>query len=291
MNKTRASRPIPIGSDGAGRLLQRARRPRRLKRHEHGPGTRQPGRITTSAPMTMPMSAASAPHRRLSAKAVTLRTDMRKLWEDHITWTRLAIISLESGTPDTDATVARLLRNQTDIGNAIKPYYGNAAGNELTRAAALAHPDRRRPDRRGEGRRQAKLADAQARWVDERRPDRGHVLNSVNPRYWKLGTMKAEMHMHLKLTTEEAVAQAQGRLDGRRRRLRQGRTSTSCTCRTCSRTASSSSSRHASASRHPNVSFPPRGSRLGADVDFSAAEVRVSSSEITNESMQTTTST
>ena len=61
---------------------------------------------------------------------------MRKLWEDHVTWTRLAIISLESGSPDTNATVARLLRNQTDIGNAIKPFYGNAAGNTLTASCA-----------------------------------------------------------------------------------------------------------------------------------------------------------
>ena len=62
--------------------------------------------------------------------------DMRKLWEDHITWTRLAIISLEGGTPDTAATVGRLLQNQTDIGNAVKPFYGSAAGNRLT---ALLH--------------------------------------------------------------------------------------------------------------------------------------------------------
>ena len=48
---------------------------------------------------------------------------MRKLWEDHVTWTRLAIISLEAAPP-TQAMVARLLRNQTDIGNAVKPYYG-----------------------------------------------------------------------------------------------------------------------------------------------------------------------
>jgi hypothetical protein len=81
-----------------------------------------------------PMAMSVAVHHRaplLSPKAVALRMDMRKLWEDHITWTRLAIISLEGGTPDTDATVARLLQNQVDLGNAIKPFYGRATGNEL----------------------------------------------------------------------------------------------------------------------------------------------------------------
>ena len=57
---------------------------------------------------------------------------MRKLWEDHVTWTRLAIVSFAAGLPDLQATEDRLLRNQTDIGNAIKPYYGQAAGNRLT---------------------------------------------------------------------------------------------------------------------------------------------------------------
>jgi hypothetical protein len=47
---------------------------------------------------------------------------MRKLWEDHITWTRLYIVSAEAGLPDTDATLQRLLQNQTDLGNAIKPF-------------------------------------------------------------------------------------------------------------------------------------------------------------------------
>jgi hypothetical protein len=69
----------------------------------------------------------------VTAKELKLRNDMRKLWEDHVTWTRLAVISLTSGTADTNATVARLLRNQTDIGNAVKPFYGRAAGAELTR--------------------------------------------------------------------------------------------------------------------------------------------------------------
>ena len=36
------------------------------------------------------------------------------------------------------------------------------------------------------------------------------VLNSVNPKHWELATMKAEMHKHLDLTTQEAVARLQG---------------------------------------------------------------------------------
>ena len=157
-----------------------------------------------TAPMTMPM-AISVNAGPLSSKAVTLRTDMRKLWEDHVTWTRLAIISLESGTPDTEATVARLLRNQADIGNAIKPYYGNAAGNTLTqllRTHILIAADVIAAAKAGD---QQKLADAQARW-DANADQIAATLNSVNPRYWKLGAMKAEMHRHLKLTTAEAVA-------------------------------------------------------------------------------------
>src|SRR3954453_6546186 len=79
-------------------------------------------------------------HHAATAKAPTARTakqlafhdGMRKLWEDHVTWTRLAIVSFAGDLPDLSATETRLLRNQTDIGNALKPYYGRAAGKQLT---------------------------------------------------------------------------------------------------------------------------------------------------------------
>jgi hypothetical protein len=67
-----------------------------------------------------------------TAEQAAFQDAMRKLWEDHVTWTRLAIVSLAHDLPDLPATQARLLRNQVDIGNAIKPYYGRAAGNQLT---------------------------------------------------------------------------------------------------------------------------------------------------------------
>jgi hypothetical protein len=145
----------------------------------------------------------------ITAKQLALRSDMRQLWEDHIVWTRLAIISLTTDSPDTEATVGRLLANQTHIGNAVKPFYGKAAGNELTRQLRthiLIAADLIAAAKAGD---QVKLAEEQASWA-RNGDDIAKVLSSVNPRYWKLGTMKAEMATHLRLTTEEAVARLQG---------------------------------------------------------------------------------
>ena len=92
-----------------------------------------------------------------------LKQDMRKLWTDHVIWTRQYIVAAVAGTPDAEAAAGRLLRNQEDIGNAIVPFYGEAAGAKLTEllkdhiliavdaiAAAIADDERlfRRLDRR-----------------------------------------------------------------------------------------------------------------------------------------------
>lgn len=148
----------------------------------------------------------------VTPKQVVLRAAMRVLWEDHITWTRLAIVSLTTDAPDTRATVGRLLRNQADIGDAVKPFYGKAAGNALTvelRKHILIAAEVIAAARAGD---QAELADAQRRWQLNAN-DIAAVLASVNPRYWKLRAMKTEMTRHLALTTQEAVARLQGKWD------------------------------------------------------------------------------
>lgn len=68
----------------------------------------------------------------MTASAVSLRIALRKLWSDHVVWTREYIIAAVAGTPDADAAAGRLLRNQEDIGAAIVPLYGKAAGANLT---------------------------------------------------------------------------------------------------------------------------------------------------------------
>jgi len=144
----------------------------------------------------------------VSSDELALRQDMRKLWEDHITWTRLAVISLTTDAPDTQETVARLLRNQTDIGNAIKPFYGKAAGAKLTallRQHILIAADVIAAAKKGD---QSALASQQARW-QANADEIAAFLSKVNPRSWKPGEMRAMMRSHLKLTTDEVVARLQ----------------------------------------------------------------------------------
>jgi hypothetical protein len=64
---------------------------------------------------------------------------MDKLWTDHVTWTRIVITDFDSNAPDLKPDLARLLRNQVDIGNAIKPCYGAAAGKKLTGCCTHLH--------------------------------------------------------------------------------------------------------------------------------------------------------
>jgi hypothetical protein len=75
--------------------------------------------------------AGESPRQRSVVERNTFRADMRALWEDHITWTRLFIVSAVDGLKDTDVTAARLLANQKDIGDAIKPFFGDDAGTKL----------------------------------------------------------------------------------------------------------------------------------------------------------------
>jgi hypothetical protein len=203
MTRTRASRPIPLALTALVALVSALA----ALAISGGPAAHAHGDASHDATIATTVAQSQATFTR---KQVTLREGMRQLWEDHIVWTRLAIISLTMGSPDTDATVGRLLQNQADIGDAVKPFYGKAAANKLTaelRRHILIAADVIAAAKAGD---QAKLAAEQARWA-KNADDIAAVLTSVNPRFFKLSVLKAEMAMHLKLTTEEVVARLQGK--------------------------------------------------------------------------------
>jgi hypothetical protein len=155
------------------------------------------------------VSPVASAHRPIFPSQLAFHDQMRKLWEDHITWTRNVIISFGADLPDLNAVLARLLQNQTDIGNAIKPYYGEAAGDQLTALlrehifgaakvlAALKAGD------------QQALQAALDAWYANAH-DIAVFLNSLNPKNWPLAEMDQMMRDHLDATTREAVARHQG---------------------------------------------------------------------------------
>jgi hypothetical protein len=151
-----------------------------------------------------PAAAATSP------RVARLHDDMRKLWEDHITWTRMAIVSFAAGAPDLQATEARLLRNQSDIAAAIRPYYGAAASRKLRtllREHILGAVALLQAAKAGDS---AALARAHDAWYANGNQI-ADFLSSANPRNWKRGEMQAMMKAHLDETLKEAVDRLSGR--------------------------------------------------------------------------------
>src|ERR1043166_6085841 len=140
---------------------------------------------------------------------VAFHQAMRKLWEDHITWTRLYIVDALDGSKEAPKTAERLLANQTDIGNAIKPYYGDAAGNKLTallRQHILGAADLLTAAKAGDTH---KVNQASAAWYANG-TEIATFLSSANPSNWPLDDLKTMMKDHLDLTLGEAVAHLKG---------------------------------------------------------------------------------
>jgi hypothetical protein len=145
-----------------------------------------------------------------TSKQLALHDGMRGLWEQHVAWTRLAIVAFAAGAPDLQATEARLLRNQVDIGNAVKPFYGRTAGNQLTKlltthitgAVALLQAAKS-----GDA---AAIAKAKSAWYANGRQV-ADFLHAANPRNWSRADMRSMMKVHLDQTLAEAVDELTGK--------------------------------------------------------------------------------
>jgi hypothetical protein len=158
-----------------------------------------------SVALVLASSAAAAPATSAPIKRVTFRSAMGKYWEDHITWTRLYIISALSDAPDLPETTQRLLQNQVDIGNAIRPFYGDAAADQLTallREHILIAADVVASAKANDS---SALDTNMQRW-QANADEIGDFLGAANPQQWPAPKMKAMMRQHLDLTTAEVVA-------------------------------------------------------------------------------------
>jgi hypothetical protein len=73
-----------------------------------------------------------APKDAIPAEKVNLKEAVRKLFTDHAVYTAFVMKSIVAGSGDLQVFVTRLLRNQKDIGDNLKPIIGEENGNRLT---------------------------------------------------------------------------------------------------------------------------------------------------------------
>lgn len=119
---------------------------------------------------------------------------MRRLWSDHVAYTRLFIVSAASGSSDKDATTQRLLQNQADIGNAVAEFYGRDAGNKLTallKDHILIAANIVAAAKAGDN---AKVTSENKRWHDNA-VDLAKFLHGANPKHWPEATLQSALFM------------------------------------------------------------------------------------------------
>ena len=140
-----------------------------------------------------------------SKSAIDLMMTMRKLWEDHITYTSFYITSALAGSDDAGKVAERLLKNQEDLGNAIKPIYGEAAGNKLTallKEHILIAVDLVKAAKGGD---MEATEAADKKWY-KNGEDIAEFLSGANPKNWPKKALTDMMFAHLAVTKDAVVA-------------------------------------------------------------------------------------
>jgi hypothetical protein len=166
-------------------------------------------KTTTSSPSSPnQISSPTTSSSSTTDKATKLVLALRDLWVDHTGWTRNYIISFVAGLPDTNLVAQRLLKNQEDIGNAIKPFYGNEAGDKLTSLLKDHIMGAVEILKAAKARNTTGAAAAEKKWY-ENVDQIATFLSNANPN-WSKESLKSMLDNHLALTKSEAVARLTG---------------------------------------------------------------------------------
>jgi hypothetical protein len=164
--------------------------------------------VTAERSREMPNSSTNG----FTPEAVSLKMAMRRLWSDHVIWTRDYVIAAVAGLPDADSAAGRLLKNQEDIGNAVVPLYGESAGEALTdllKQHILIAVDLVDAAKSGDD---AKFQENDQKWT-ENAEEIAALLSGANPDNWPKDDVVDLLMQHLNLTKGEVVARLQENWD------------------------------------------------------------------------------
>lgn len=137
---------------------------------------------------------------KFSDAQIALHDRMRKLWGEHVLYTRAYVVDYFNGSPETPVTGKRLMRNQEEIGATFIPYYGDVVGKKITSLlkehislATKILVDLRKKDKKS-------LTKHNDLWYSN--ADKiSEALNGINEN-WKKEDLKKELYAHLDSTKE-----------------------------------------------------------------------------------------
>jgi hypothetical protein len=162
--------------------------------------------LTSGLANNYPLLISVDPPRSLAADSLHL--DMRRLWEEHVAWERFFLIADIADLPELDATTNRLIQNQYDIGNAVKPYWGSDAGDTLAQLLVMHVQGTAKIVSATMANDQVALERESVPWYAN--ADRiADFFASQNP-FWRVEDLADMMHMHLQQTTVEATTRIRG---------------------------------------------------------------------------------
>lgn len=134
---------------------------------------------------------------------------MRELWSAHMYWTLITVDAFFNDPKGLDAKLSRLLQNQKDIGEAIVPFYGRAAGDKLTSLLTEHIQDAVPVLNAAKGGDKAALDVAVKAWYANAR-EIGVFLSSANPKNWTAKETGSALEMHITHTIAYSVGILKG---------------------------------------------------------------------------------
>jgi hypothetical protein len=139
----------------------------------------------------------------LTGSQLQFSNTLRRLWIEHVLWTRFFIVSTAFSLPDLNDVTQRLLRNPKDFANALHPFYGSQTAarfeklftDHLLIAADLVNAAKAGNSAEVEKQRKKWYANAESI---------ARFLTCINP-CWNEKCWRSMLFDHLRMTENEAV--------------------------------------------------------------------------------------
>ena len=144
----------------------------------------------------------------ISINQVRLLEQMNLVWEQHIMWTRMLLISIAENLKDLDATQVRLLRNPRDIANVFRPYYGVVVADRIEKLLTEHLVIGKELIVALKNKNQEEAKRLNAKWY-QNADSMAEAFSSINPFYSK-EEVRRMLYEHLRLTTNEVNARLAG---------------------------------------------------------------------------------